>query len=310
MARKPLMPKALMSGPFTVIEARQAGLQRWHLEGNSWKRLTQGTYVVAGAETTISTLLAVSRRFPRAAAFSGLTAAWLHGIDVPPCDPIEITVPSHIGVSRPVGMRVHRALLPDGDLARIRGFRVTSIARTIADVSARLTLTEAVVIADAALHSRLVTREKLSAWVAAYGRRSGVRRLRRVVELAEPLAESPMESRLRMILVLGGLPRPRAQAEIRDARGRVVGRPDLYYEGARLGIEYDGFGHRKTLVADNHRQNNLLGVGIRLLRFTYTDLMEDPDSVVLHVKEQLGQLLRPAGGPPRHKWEGVSSISR
>ena len=76
--------------------------------------------------------------------------------------------------------------------------------------------------------------------------------------------------------------------EIRDAAGRFIGRPDLYYEDQKLGIEYDGAGHRNALVADNHRQNNLLGVGVRLLRFTYTDVMEDSDSVVLHVKQQLG----------------------
>jgi very-short-patch-repair endonuclease len=283
MPRKPLVPPALMHGPFTVVEARQAGLQRWHLEGRSWKRLKHGIYVLAEAETRISTLIAVSKRLPRAAAFSGVTAAWLHGLDVRPCDPVEITIPSHLGVSRPRGVRVRRTLLSDDDVVRIRGFRATAIARTIADISARLDLTEAVVIADAALYSGRVTLETMTRWAAAHSRRPGIRRLRRVIELAEPVAESPMESRLRMLLVLGGLPRPRAQVEIRDANGRFVGRPDLYYDDAKLGIEFDGSGHRNSLVADNHRQNNLLGAGVRLLRFTAVDVMEDPDSVVDHV---------------------------
>ena len=104
------------------------------------------------------------------------------------------------------------------------------MVRTIGDISARLRLTEAVVIADAALHSGRTTLEKLSAWAAAHHGRPGIKRLREVIRYAEPLAESPMESRLRMVLVLGGLPRPRAQVEIRDAKSVFLGRPDLYYE--------------------------------------------------------------------------------
>jgi hypothetical protein len=173
MPRKALVPQELMRGPFSTAEAREAGLQRWHLKGNTWRRLTQGMYVLAEAESTISTLVAISKRFPRSAAVSGLTATWLHGIDVRPCDPIEITVPSHLGIYRPVGIRVRRSLLPDEHVARLHGLRVTSMARTVADISARLSLTEAVVIADAALHGRYITLEKLTEWAAANSRRPG-----------------------------------------------------------------------------------------------------------------------------------------
>ena len=66
-----------------------------------------------------------------------------------------------------------------------------------------------------------------------------------------------------------------------------LGRPDLYYEDEKLGIEYDGSGHRNAMVADNHRQNNLLGVGVRLLRFTAPDVLDEPASVVECVRAQL-----------------------
>lgn len=288
MARKPLVPAVLMQGPFALAEARRAGLQRWHLEGASWTRLTRSTYIRAGAETTLLILVAASRRFPATAAFSGLTAAWLHGLEVSPCDPVEVTVPAHIGVTRPVGVRVRRALLPEGDVVRLRQLRGTSMVRTIADLSARLSLTEATVIADAALHSGRVTRERLNAWAAAHSCRPGIRRLRKVIELADAAAESQMETRLRMLLRLGGLPPPKAQVPVFDAAGRFVGRPDLYFEEARLGIEYDGGAHKDSLVADNHRQNNLLGAGVRLVRFTAIDVVQDPESVVLSVKAMLG----------------------
>lgn len=96
-----------------------------------------------------------------------------------------------------------------------------------------------------------------------------------------------MESRLRMLLVLAGLPRPKAQVSIHDRWGRFVGRPDLYYEEHRLGIEYDGGVHRDALVEDNRRQNRLLNAGVRLLRFTASDVLGNPDAVLTHVRAML-----------------------
>jgi hypothetical protein len=94
VGRKPTVPEALTVGPFTVAEARQAGLKRWHLKGASWTRLTRGTYISKRlANDPIRKLEAARIRLPAESAFSGQTAAWLHGIDVPPCDPIDATVP-------------------------------------------------------------------------------------------------------------------------------------------------------------------------------------------------------------------------
>ena len=96
-----------------------------------------------------------------------------------------------------------------------------------------------------------------------------------------------METRLRMLLVLNGLPRPGVQVTLRDEKGGFLGRPDLYYPEHRLGIEYDGETHRVSLVQDNRRQNRLLMAGIRLLRFTAADVLRGPDSVVAQVRDML-----------------------
>jgi hypothetical protein len=144
-----------------------------------------------------------------------------------------------------------------------------------------------VVVADAALHASAVRLVDLRRWAESNGGRPGIRKFRRVIALAEPAAESPMESRLRVLLVLGGLPRPAAQVSIHDDRGRFVGRPDLYYETQRLGIEYDGATHRTTLADDNRRQNLMLGAGVRLLRFTADDVKQRPRAVVEQVRAML-----------------------
>lgn len=227
-------------------------------------------------------------RLPVGAAFSGLTAAWLHGLDVEPCDPIEATIPYNSGVSQRAGIAVRHATLVHDETIRMRGFPATSIPVTLLDVCRRLSLVEAVVVADAALHAGLTTPADLARWVRLNPKRHGIRRLRRVVEHAEPAAASPMESRLRMALVISGLPRPKAQVPIYDVSDRFVGRPDLYYELAMLGIEYDGGAHRDQLAEDNRRQNNLLSAGVRLLRFTAHDVLGQPAFVVTQVASLLG----------------------
>ena len=137
-----------------------------------------------------------------------------------------------------------------------------------------------------ALHKRVVRLEALDEYAAAHVQRRGVARLRRVIALAEPVAESPIETRLRLIVVLAGLPRPRAQVSLHDDRGRFLGRPDLLYPAERLGLEYDGGTHRDSLAHDDRRQNRLLNAGYRLLRFTAGDLHR-PDSVVAQVRTAL-----------------------
>jgi very-short-patch-repair endonuclease len=96
-----------------------------------------------------------------------------------------------------------------------------------------------------------------------------------------------METRLRLLLVLAGLPHPRSQVSLRDDFGLFLARPDLYYPDARLAIEYDGATHRDCLAADNRRQNRLVDAGYRLLRFTAADVLSAPDSTVALVRRAL-----------------------
>jgi very-short-patch-repair endonuclease len=288
VGRTPQIPNRLTKGPFTRADATHAGVRRWNLEGASWRRIGPRTYMSSRIDRTpLVELEAAWRRVPPLAAFSGLTAAWLHGLDVTPRDPIDVTIPKGLGVSGRAGMRVTRAALAKGEVVKLRGFRATSMFRTLLDISGRLALTEAVVVADMAMHAHLITPVALNRSLAMSSGAKGVRALRRVASLAEPASESPMETRLRLLLVAAGLPRPEAQVPIHDRLGRFVGRPDLYYRANRLGIEYDGSTHRSSLAEDNRRQNRLLDAGVRLLRFAASDIFNAPESVVALVRAML-----------------------
>src|SRR5713101_6549147 len=266
---KPRMPPALRTGPFTSAEARAVGVTRGQLRGARYRRLGSGLYRWVGLKESPQVMLtAVARRLPAGAAFSGPTAAWLHGLDVAPCDPIEVTIPEPMGSGRRAGACVRRAALASGEIVLRRGLPTTSALRTVVDLGGRDPLTEGVVAADLFLHAGLVTIAELRTHVAEHPGVKGIARVRRVVELAQPKAESAMETRLRMLLVLAGLPPPEAQVSIHDDQGRFLGRPDLLYRLHGLAIEYDGGNHRDRLVDDNRRQNGLIGAGLRLLRFT------------------------------------------
>lgn len=227
------------------------------------------------------------RRLPQGAVFSGLTAAWLHGLDVDPADPIEFTVPKSIGVTTRSGMAVRRSALTANEVVLRHGLPTTTMVRTLLDISCRQPLVEAVVITDMALHARVITSDALVESLGTYEGTWGVKSLRKVVWHAEPATESPMETRMRMVIVLGGLPRPQAQVEIYDDTGEFLGRPDLFYPAERLGLEYDGSIHHGSLAEDNRRQNRLLNAGVRLLRFGAGDIYGAPDSVVALVRAQL-----------------------
>jgi hypothetical protein len=198
-----------------------------------------------------------------------------------------VTIPNPSGISRLAGTSVRRAYFASDEIVLRRGLPTTSALRTAVNLGGRDPLTEGVVYAELFLHARLVTIAELRRYVAEHPRAKGIARLRRVVDLAEPKAESPMETRLRMLLLLAGLPRPEVQVSIHDDQGNPLGRPDLLYRAQRLAIEYDGGTHRDRLIDDNRRQNGLISAGYRLLRFTAADEYGTPDSVAIQVRSAI-----------------------
>jgi very-short-patch-repair endonuclease len=157
------------------------------------------------------------------------------------------------------------------------------------DLSAHLSPVEALVATDAAVRAQLTDKDSLARYADLVGGRAGARRLRSLAVLAQP-AESPMETRLRWLLLQAGLPRLEVQVDLHDSEGRFVGRADLFYRKSRLVIEYDGSGHRGRLVEDNRRQNLLINAGFRMLRFTAADIKNQPDVVALQVRSAIASV--------------------
>lgn len=281
MGRAPRVPLELTERPFSLADARAAGLSWRSLQGKAWRRLATGLYVWNGLDAEPwQVLTAWQDVLPPEAVFAGATAAWIAGLEFNPTKPVEIVVPPNSGMRSRPGLSVRRCRIVPGEVVTVQRLRATSLPRTIHHLSLRLPAVEILVAMDAALRKKL-----------APAKAFGGRKLQRLAAMAAP-AESPMETRLRWLLIQRGLPRPEVQVDLGDDKTRL-GRVDLYYPSARLILEYDGGNHRDRLAEDNRRQNRLLSAGFRLLRFTAGDIYNEPDVVAAQVRSAL------AGATPR-----------
>ena len=220
---------------------------------------------------------------PSGAAVSGLYAAWLHGVDVVrPHDPLQVTACPGSGLTR-AGRSSRESRLHEGDLVEINGVLVTAAMRTAFDVGRQRDLAECVVGLDAMAHAGLVSLPDLATYAEEHRGWQGLPNLRRAVRLAEPKAESPMESRMRMVVVLlGGMPAPEPQVEIRNADGYVVARVDLGDRKRRAGMEYDGRAWHggQAQVKDDRRDNGLVVEDWVVLRYGGYDVYRRPQLIV------------------------------
>jgi len=267
------------------------------LRGKAWRRLGAELYCWKGLpENRWQLLSAWERLLPAEAVFAGATGLWLFGLDLQPVDPVEVEVPPSSGLRSRAGLSVRRCVIPPNEVVSIGGMHATALPRALAGLCLTRPPVDALIAVDMAVRSGLTDAAALGRYAAATKGRAGTGRLRLLAQLAAA-AESPMETRLRWLLLEAGLPRPDVQVNLRDDGGHFVGRADLYYPAARLVIEYDGGNHRERLVEDDRRQNLLVSGGFQVLRFTAADLLGRPDIVLAQVRAALE-----AGRPVTHGW--------
>jgi len=222
----------------------------------------------------------------------GLTAAWLYGVDARDkrWDLVWVGCPTGSRLRTRAGCYTREVTVDATDLDLLNGVLLTTPVRTVYDCARWLAPAERLVVADALAGGGLLTVEELSAYRNAHKGIRDVRRVDEVIRSVEPLSESPMETRLRYLLVAAGLPRPTAQHVVRDASGAFVARLDLAYVGPRVAIEYDGAFHWDQRREDDLRREALRALGWTVLVVSASDLRGGGDAVIERVRERLRQL--------------------
>jgi very-short-patch-repair endonuclease len=290
------IPAELLARPFTPEQALDYGVTARQLEGRRCRQIVRGVHIGADVELTVPIMAqAVSLVLPEGCVVGGVDAAFLHRADVRPAGVHSVEVVSLRGSQiRRRGIRASEAFLEDGDVVVIEGVAVTSATRTAFDLGRRhRDLIERVVGLDAMLNRGGATLEELTAYIASHRHWRGVRWVDLALSHAEPLSESPMESRQRMRLVRGGLPRPRAQVPI-ELADRTRYRLDHGYEQWKVAAEYDGQDHEKTWRQDNERQELVRALAWWLRRFTSYSIQHGWGRMV----NEVGSALVAAGWDP------------
>jgi hypothetical protein len=179
------------------------------------------------------------------------------------------------------------------------GLRVSSPAQTFLDLAAVVGLVDLVVVGDSLVRETGISPDVLVRAAQAWGG-DGARLARRAARLVRKGVDSPMETRLRMLIVLAGLPAPEVNFIIRNPDGSPRMRFDLCYPGLRLVIEYDGRQHAEDDDQWGHdidRREDLDRLGWRLVVVRSKGIYVDPEHTLHRTVTAMRE--RGARGLPR-----------
>jgi hypothetical protein len=296
-------------GALTYAQALGAGLTAGQVRqlvcDGRWRRPFRGSYLLPNAHPVRGRARAALLVHP-GAVVCGITAARLHRFDaIPeesPGEPVHLLAPPGSPHSRRTSIVMHREHVQDGQVVRVRGLPVTSPARTLADLVLTMWRDDAVALVDAALFARVVA-DVADVREAVAGRRR-YRRVEPWWSLVDGRAESPLETRLRLLLTDAGFAPEELQHPVR-LDGRPFARLDLAWPSRGVCLEADGgwvHSRPEALFHDRHRQNLLMARGWTVLRATWWDLPENGGNVVETIAGALAvsAVPRPPGDPPAH----------
>jgi hypothetical protein len=275
-----------------MAELRAAGLGRRAVEhrlatGRLF-RVYRGVYAVGRPDLTVwGRRRAIVLACGRDAVLSHLSAAAAWGLRPDNSARWDVSVPSSRRVTAPV--RIHRTPLPQDERAQVEGIPVTSVERTLLDLSsvtAAHVLRRAVERAVELDQFDLVAVQRL---LARHPRRTGAPALRALLaDLAvhgETRTRSDLEALFLQICLDHGLPRPRIN---RRAGDREI---DATWPGSDLLVEVDSWKYhrnRRAFTADRAKDRAALRAGRRTARFTGDEVESDPAGIAAELRALLG----------------------
>ncbi|NEB79331.1 hypothetical protein G3I40_29540 [Streptomyces sp. SID14478] len=267
-----------------------------------WRRVRAGAWAEPGpgADVDLRTCLLAEQLLCPQLVVSHLAAAALWRIETldiarPAPEFIDPTLRTRSNGSR---RRVHRMRLAPSDVQDVRGLRVTTPARTLADLLLSGPRDLALVAVESALTYRTVGRGHRRAPLLALhdvtaalpARHRHAARTREWLSLVDPKSGSPAETVARLHMADAGL-RPESQAEVFTGDGRQV-RLDFLFRAEGLAVEVEGYAYHGT--REHHRRDIDRFNRIQrcpevrsLLRFSALDVFRRPAHFVAEIRAAL-----------------------
>lgn len=283
-------------GVLTTVQLRRAGLSdaRIHDVGrrDGWRPLLRGTRLVAvhDGDDALEDLArswnhAASLVLPSAVLARDSALRELRVAGLPFRDGVCVAVPPGAELRGRAGLEVLvTALAPEHVTTSVWGLAMTTAVRALADTVPRCDRPTALSVLDSA-RRRGATEASLAGARALVRGHRGCRAVDDLWELADPDAETPLESRVRLRMIDGRLAPDRLQQKLKDASGRVYARPDMTIDRERrrrphrgpLFVEADGVGPHGSPTAafrDRDKTSAITADGGDVERFTWRDTLD------------------------------------
>jgi very-short-patch-repair endonuclease len=231
-------------------------------------------------------------RMPSTGFFSSVTAAAIMSLPLPHSltagSALHVAVPAPTRALKARGVIGHKVQLMGGDVRQWHGLPVSSPERAFCEIAAVLSLADLVAVGDHLIHWRcpLSTAVQLQDAAQRYPGQRGRGRLAAALALLDERAESPQESRLRVLLSGARMSGFHSNYEV-AVRGRRF-RIDLAFPELKVAIEYQGDHHRspEQWRRDMTRRSILASDGWFVLEINADDL-RDPVELIARIRHVL-----------------------
>ena len=254
-------------------------------------RLHRGVYALGHAELRREGWwCAAAEAHGAEAVLSHVTAATHWGVYDGGVWPVHVSIAGRSGRARRRGIVLHRVDLREEDVVVHEAIRTTTIARTLLDLAGSVrgrALEQAV--RRAARLRRFDLREQ-HAVLARYPRARGASSLGHLLGMLSGRGTDDLRSSLEVAFARlcddHGLPRPQINTIILGER------VDFSWPGTTLVVETDGFEFHAmptAFAADRHRDQKLTLAGYTVVRFTYDQVVDDPEATATTVSALLSQ---------------------
>jgi predicted transcriptional regulator of viral defense system len=276
---------ALAGRQHGVVSARQLnalGVERGalahRLKTGRLHRIHRGTYAVGHPILSLKgQFMAVALAAGVGAAISHAAAAYLHGLLAFIATRIDVSSPRRLKATTRIRSHQTRTMQAR-DVTTVEGIPVTTVARTLLDLSATAPQRHLERALDQAEILRVLDLRALDEQIA----RANGRATKRLIAALDrhrdgrTLTRSQLEEAFLAIIDDAGLPRPRINTQV---CGFEV---DAYWPERRLVVEVDSYRYhrsRRSFESDRRRDIAIQAAGIRAARITDRRIQHEPKAV-------------------------------